>query len=113
MAAEYANRNIIFSVIKFPLVQTPMVAPTAEFKKSKLTTPHQAAMMFVDVVIDQNRMKLPATGKLLSLASFLSPNFMTQLYNYGYQIWPDDPEDFPEMNFDRTLLKYLIPHSPL
>lgn len=113
MAAEYANRNIIFSVIKFPLVQTPMVAPTAEFKKSKLTTPEQAAMMFVDAVIDQSRVKVPATGKLLSFASFLSPNFITQLYNYAFQVWPDDPEDFPEMGFDRALMKYILPHSPL
>lgn len=113
MAAEYANQNIIFSVIKFPLVQTPMVAPTTEFKKSKLTSPEQAAMMFIDAVIDQSRVKVPVTGKLLSFASFLSPNIMTQLYNYAFQVWPDDPEDFPEMSFDRVLLKYFMPHSPL
>tara|TARA_R110001592_G_scaffold61350_4_gene186951 strand:- start:7159 stop:9162 length:2004 start_codon:yes stop_codon:yes gene_type:complete len=113
MAAEFANKNIIFSVIKFPLVQTPMVAPTSEFKNSKLTSPEKAAMMFVDAVIDKSRVNIPATGKLLGLASFLSPNFITQLYSYGYQIWPDDPKDFPEMSFDRILMKYLIPHSPL
>lgn len=113
MAAEFANQNITFSVIKFPLVQTPMVAPTAEFKKSKLTSPEQAAMMFVDAVIDQSRVQVPATGKLLSFASFISPNIMTQLYNYAYQVWPDDPEDFPEMSFDRVLMKYFMPHSPL
>ena len=113
MAAEYANQNIAFSVIKFPLVQTPMVAPTAEFKKSKLTSPEQAAMMFVDAVIDQSRVKVPVTGKLLSFAAFLSPNIMTQLYSYAFQVWPDDPEDFPEMSFDRVLMKYFMPHSPL
>jgi short-subunit dehydrogenase len=113
MAAEFANQNIIFSVIKFPLVQTPMVAPTAEFKKSKLIAPEQAAMMFVDAVVDQSRLKVPMAGKLLSFASFLSPNIMTQLYSYGFQVWPDSPEEFPEMSFDRTLMKYFIPHSPL
>ncbi len=113
MAAELVNKKIFFSSIKFPLVQTPMVSPTSEFKKSKLTSPEEAAMMFVDTVIDQDRIKLPATGKLLSIASFLSPKFITHLYNYGFQIWPDDPEDFPEMGFDRVLMKYFIPHSPL
>lgn len=113
MAAEFTNQNMTFSIIKFPLVQTPMVAPTAEFKKSKLTSPEQAAMMFVDTVIDQSRMRVPVTGKLLSLASFLSPNIMTQLYNYAFQVWPDDPQDFPEMSFDRVLMKYFMPHSPL
>lgn len=113
MAAEFTNQNIAFSVIKFPLVQTPMVAPTAEFKKSKLTSPEQAAMMFVDAVVDQSRVKVPVTGKLLSFATFLSPNIMTQLYNYAFQVWPDDPEDFPEMSFDRVLMKYFMPHSPL
>jgi hypothetical protein len=38
---------------------------------------------------------------------------MTQLYSYGFQVWPDSPEEFPEMSFDRTLMKYFIPHSPL
>lgn len=113
MAAEFSHSEICFSSIKFPLVKTPMVAPTQEFKESKLTTPEQAAQMFLDVVLDKNRVKAPGTAKLLSWVSLISPNFMTQLYNYGYKAWPDEPEDFPEMSLDRMLLKYFLPHSPL
>lgn len=113
MAAEFANQNVIFSSIKFPLVQTPMVAPTAEFKQSKLTSPKQAANMFVDTIIDRSRIKVPFTGKLLSFASFVSPNFITQLYNYGFKVWPDHPQDYPEMGLDRAIMKYFLPHSPL
>ena len=113
MAAEFANHNIHFSSIKFPLVKTPMVAPTAAFKKAKLTSPEQAAKMFMDTVIDKNRHKMTATGSLLGFVAWVSPNFMTQLYNYGFQIWPDETTDFPEMAMDRMLMKYFIPYSPL
>ena len=113
MAAEFAHKDIVFSSIKFPLVKTAMVAPTKAFKSARLTSPEKAAMMFVDAVIDKSRVKVSSSGRLLSVATLLSPNLMTQLYNYGYQVWPDNPEDFPEMGLDRMLMKYFIPHSPL
>ena len=113
MAAEFAHKNILFSSIKFPLVKTDMVAPTKEFKAAKLTSPEEAAMMFIDAVIDQTRVKVSSSGRLLNVASLLSPNFITQLYSYGYKVWPDSPESFPEMSLDRMLIKYFIPHSPL
>jgi NAD(P)-dependent dehydrogenase (short-subunit alcohol dehydrogenase family) len=113
MAAELTNHNIQFSSIKFPLVKTPMVAPTSAFKNAKLTSPEQAANMFMDTVIDKTRHKLTATGALLGFVAWISPKFMTQLYNYGFQIWPDEPGDFPEMALDRMLMKYFIPNSPL
>jgi len=113
MAAEFANHNVHFSTIKFPLVKTPMVAPTAAFKKAKLTSPEKAAQIFMDTVIDKTRHKMTATGALLGFVAWVSPNFMTQLYNYGFQIWPDESTDFPEMSLDRMLMKYFIPNSPL
>lgn len=113
MAAELANHNIQFSSIKFPLVKTPMVAPTAAFKKARLTSPQEAAMMFLDTVIEKTRHKMTISGSLLGFIAWISPNFMTQLYNYGFQIWPDEPSDFPELELDRVLMKYFIPNSPL
>lgn len=113
IAAEYADRNIYATSIKFPLVKTDMVAPTREYKDAKLVSPDAAADMFIYAVIDRPRKQLTKLGIFLGSLSLYAPDLVTQVYNYLYQIWPDEKGEFPDMVMDRALLTGFIPHSPL
>jgi NAD(P)-dependent dehydrogenase (short-subunit alcohol dehydrogenase family) len=113
IAAEYADRDMVFTSIKFPLVKTQMVAPTAEYQKAPLVSPESAAQMFVDAVIDQPRNQLSGMGVFLGTMSLYAPDVVTKIYNYLYQVWPDAHDDFPGMAIDRALVTSVFPHSPL
>ena len=113
LAAEFSDRGINVTSIKFPLVKTKMVAPTKEYKDAELVSPDSAAQMFIDAVIDRPRKQLTGLGLFLGTLSLYAPELVTQIYNYLYQIWPDEKDDFPDMALDRALLTSLIPNSPL
>ncbi len=113
LAAEYANRGLAVTSIKFPLVKTGMVAPTKEYQGAELVSPESAAQMFIDAVIDQPRKQLTGMGVFLGSLSLYAPELVTQIYNYLYQIWPDEQGEFPEMGLDRALLTRIVPNSPL
>jgi NAD(P)-dependent dehydrogenase (short-subunit alcohol dehydrogenase family) len=113
IAAEYADRNICATSIKFPLVKTSMVAPTSEYKEAELVSPDAAADMFINAVIDRPRKQVTKLGVFLGSLSLYTPDLVTQIYNYLYQIWPDEKGEFPDMLMDRALLTGFIPHSPL
>ena len=113
LAAEFADKQISMTSVKFPLVKTDMISPTKEYEDAPAASPEFAAKLFVQAVTDRPRKKLTGTGKIMGALSLWAPAFMTQLYSYAYRIWPDSPEQYPEMSLDRTLIKQAIKHSPL
>lgn len=113
MAAEFADRNIHFTSIKYPMVKTEMLAPTGDYDNMPAATPEFAAQMFVDAVLNKPRKQMTGLGMMLGIINILSPKFITQVYNYAYKIWPDDKGGYPEMNVDRKLVKKVIPATPI
>lgn len=113
LAAEYADRHIYVTSIKFPLVKTPMITPTKAYRETPAESTEFAAQMFVDAVIDHPRVKLTPTGTLMGAVNLLSPLFMTNLYNLGYRVWPDRQGAYPELESKRKWIKRLIPKPPL
>ena len=113
MAAEFTDRNIYFTSIKFPMVKTGMLAPTKDYDDMPAATPEAAAQMFVDAVLDKSRKQMTGLGMAIGLVNLIKPNMMTQVYNYFYQIWPDAKEDYPEMKRDRKLVKKFVPATPI
>ncbi|MBW1892152.1 MAG: SDR family oxidoreductase [Deltaproteobacteria bacterium] len=113
LAAEYTDRNIHLTSIKFPLVKTEMLAPTNDYDDLPAASPEFAAQMFVDAVLNKPRKQMTGTGVMIGISNILTPKVMTQLYNYAYKIWPDDKGDFPEMDLDRSIIKKLIPATPI
>jgi len=111
-AAEYANRNIFLTSIKYPLVKTAMIAPTSDYDDAPAASPEFAAQMFVDAVVDKPRKQIPGVGMVMGAVTLFAPSLITQLYNYGFQIWPDDKNDFPEMAIDRALVTSVISKPP-
>ncbi|MBW1641521.1 MAG: SDR family oxidoreductase [Deltaproteobacteria bacterium] len=113
MAAEFTDRNIYFTSIKFPLVKTEMLAPTKDYDDMPATTPKEAAQMFVDAVLNKPRKQVTGMGMIMGITDLFAPNIMTQLFNYAYKIWPDENEDYPEMEQDRKVVKKMIPVTPI
>ncbi len=113
LVAEYADRNIITTAIKFPLVKTPMIAPTKAYADAPAASPESAARMFVKAVVQKPRRVVTGTGKTMGFLTLFAPEVMTHLYNYGYRIWPDSDKDYPEMGRDRRLVSKVIKQSPL
>ncbi len=113
LAAEFTDRNIYFTSIKFPMVRTGMLAPTNDFKDMPAASPEFAAQMFVDAVLKKPRKQMTGLGVTVGIANLLTPNMMTQVYNYFYKIWPDEKEDYPEMKLDRKIVKKVIPTTPI
>ncbi len=113
MAAEYADRNIHFTSIKYPMVKTGMLASTSDYDDMPAATPKFAAQMFVDAVLNKPSKQMTGTGLMIGISNLLTPKVMTQLYNYAYKIWPDEQGDFPEMEQDRSIMKKLIPSTPI
>ncbi len=113
LAAEYTDRNIHFTSIKFPMVKTEMLAPTGDYDDMPAASPEFAAQMFVDAVLNKSRKQITATGYMIGIANIFTPKVITQLYNYAYKMWPDEKGDFPEMDLDRSVMKKLIPTTPI
>ncbi len=113
LAAEFADRNIVATSVKFPLVKTEMISPTKEYEDAPAASPEFAANLFVQAVQNKPRKQITGTGKIMGALSLWAPSFMTQLYNYAYRIWPDESDQYPEMGLDRMIVKQTIKHSPL
>jgi NAD(P)-dependent dehydrogenase (short-subunit alcohol dehydrogenase family) len=113
MAAELTDHHIHVTSIKYPMVKTGMLAPTSDYDDLSAASPEFAAQMFVDAVLHRPRKKLTGTGVIIGITNLLTPNVITQLYNYAYKIWPDEKGAFPEMDLDRSIVKKLIPATPI
>jgi NAD(P)-dependent dehydrogenase (short-subunit alcohol dehydrogenase family) len=59
-AAEYYERGVHFTAVNFPLVRTPMIAPTKIYDQAQVLTPEQAAGMIAEAIV--NRPTRVATG---------------------------------------------------
>jgi len=113
LAAEYADKNIHVTSLKFPLVKTGMLAPTKDYDDIPLASPEFAAQMFVDSVLGKLRKKMTGLGVAMGATNLFTPKVLTQVYNYIYRVWPDEEGDYPEMKPDRSIVKKLMPNTPI
>ena len=113
LAAEYADKNIHVTSLKFPLVKTGMLAPTKDYDDIPLASPEFAAQMFVDSVLNKLRKKMTGLGVAMGATNLFTPKVLTQVYNYIYRVWADEEGDYPEMKRDRSIVKKLFPNTPI
>ena len=113
LAAEYLNHNIHVTSIKFPLVKTGMIAPTKDYDDVDVASPEFAATLFLEAVLNKPRKQILTQGVWMGLANLFTPKIMTHVYNFGYRIWPDERGQHMDLSLDRSLIKKIIPRSPL
>ncbi len=88
-AAEYADRDVCFSVINMPLVRTPMVAPTKIYDRLHLLRPDQAADMVCNAIIHRPARITTGLGTLAQLVEALLPGFSTAFMSENFKMFPE------------------------
>ena len=73
LAAEMADRGVAITRVRFPLVRTPMSAPTAIYKKVPAMTPEQAAQWIVRAVEKRPAVIGRPGGTLMEIGGALLP----------------------------------------
>ena len=94
-ANEYAHTNLRFSSINYPLVRTPMIAPTKIYDYLPVMSPDTAVNWLLDVIITQNKRKLGIFGKGALAMYYLLPKTSESIVNLSYQsLFETPPADY-------------------
>ena len=90
-ANEFAHTNVRFSTINYPLVRTPMIAPTKIYDYMPVMSPETAVKWMLDVIITQNKRKLGVMGKGALLMYYILPKTSETIVNASYQVVYEAP----------------------
>lgn len=94
-AIEFLHEGIHFSLANFPLVRTPMIAPTRSYRKLPVMSPEAAADWICELIITRARRKISATGLLTTGIANLLPRTSNLLLNLAYQLTAESPQQSP------------------
>lgn len=78
IAAELRNDGIRVTVINYPLVRTPMTAPTAIYRRMPMMDVDSAADWMVDAVLHRPARVSDLRGRAFAVATALAPGAMTR-----------------------------------
>ena len=112
-AAEFFGRGIRFTIVNFPLVRTPMIAPTKLYDHASALTPEQAAGMIAEAIINRKARQATRLGMLGQMTQILSPRLQTVIMNLLYQVFPDSAHKEGEEHAERELTPEQIAFSQL
>lgn len=90
-----AHTRLRFSSINYPLVRTPMIAPTKIYNYLPVMSPDTAESWLLDVIITLNKRKLGIFGKGALAMYYLLPKTSKSIVNLGYQsLFEAPPADY-------------------
>ena len=90
-ANEYAHTKVRFSSLNYPLVRTPMIAPTKIYKYMPVMSPETAVNWMLDMIITQDKRKLGVFGKGALAMYYLLPKTSESIVNLSYQSLYEEP----------------------
>jgi short-subunit dehydrogenase len=70
---EVLDDGVVFTNVHMPLVRTPMIAPTALYRRMPALTVDQAASVVCDAVVSRSRRVTPLAAGMVSWAEAISP----------------------------------------
>ncbi|MEU4435100.1 SDR family NAD(P)-dependent oxidoreductase [Nocardia rhamnosiphila] len=73
LAAEVADHRINVTAVHFPLVRTPMIAPTARYRAQPALTPEQAAEWMITAIRARPRQLQPRYVPMIRAVGAISP----------------------------------------
>lgn len=88
-AAEWSDRNVTFTTINMPLVQTPMIAPTKIYDSVPTLTPDEAADLVAQAIIQRPKRIATRLGTFAQVLHALAPKAGEIIMNTGYRMFPD------------------------
>ncbi|MDX1692484.1 MAG: SDR family NAD(P)-dependent oxidoreductase [Ketobacteraceae bacterium] len=90
-ANELAHTGVTVSTINYPLVRTPMIAPTKIYKYTPAMSPEKAVDWMLDMIITRNKRKVGPMG-LGALAMYYAlPKTSESIVNFMYQMVYEAP----------------------
>ena len=90
-ANEFAHTGVRFSTINYPLVRTPMIAPTKIYDYMPVMSPETAVKWMLDVIITRNKRKLGLLGKGALAMYYVFPKTSESIVNASYQVVHEAP----------------------
>jgi short-subunit dehydrogenase len=108
LAAEFRHEGLRVCSVYLPLVRTEMMAPTAEYaKRSDVWTPHRAARLMLDAIIDRKRRAITPAGRWFAFSNLFRPRSTTKILNILQRTFPPrgTPSRYPRLRrvLDKTL----------
>lgn len=93
-ANELAHTNITVSTINYPLVRTPMIAPSKVYRYMpwKLS-PRTAMRWMMDIVITRNKRKIDVAGIFGLFMYYVLPRTTENFMNFTYQLIHETPPE--------------------
>jgi NAD(P)-dependent dehydrogenase (short-subunit alcohol dehydrogenase family) len=76
---EWSDRGVKSTTLYYPLVKTPMIAPTKEFNQLPAMTPHEAAEWMITAARRRPVRIAPRMSLLSQALDIVSPDFFTTL----------------------------------
>ena len=77
--SEVAADGVLFTVIRMPLVRTPMIAPTKAYSRVPALTPDEAARSIGDAIVRRPRRLRPVFSQLVDATEAVSPTYMDRV----------------------------------
>lgn len=93
--AEYADRNVSFTTINMPLVDTPMSAPTELYQAIPTLSAAQAADLIAKAVVKRPKRIATRLGIVGATLHALSPTIAESCMNMLYRLFPESGEIQP------------------
>ncbi|GLP95890.1 SDR family oxidoreductase [Paraferrimonas sedimenticola] len=91
-ASEYSDRNIRFTTINMPLVDTPMIAPTKLYDSVPLMSVDEAAEMVIEGVLKQPKRIATRLGIFGAVLHAIAPKLSEIIMNTAYRMFPDSEQ---------------------
>jgi NAD(P)-dependent dehydrogenase (short-subunit alcohol dehydrogenase family) len=89
-APETAHDGVSWSTVYMPLVATPMIKPTAIYRRMPALTPAQGSQLIQEALVDRPRFVSTPIGRLGGLLYQLTPSAVEALFNLGFRLVPDE-----------------------
>jgi short-subunit dehydrogenase len=90
-ANEFAHTGVTVSTINYPLVRTPMIAPTKIYDYTPAMSPEKAVDWMLDIIITRNKRKVGPMGLAALSMYYLLPKTAESIVNASYQVVHEAP----------------------
>ena len=90
-ANELAHTGVTVSTINYPLVRTPMIAPTKIYDYTPAMSPEKAVDWMLDIIITRNKRKVGPLGLGALAMYYMLPKTSETIVNASYQVVYEAP----------------------
>lgn len=89
VGAEVCEQGVQFTIVNFPLVRTPMIAPTKLYENLPTISPEEATEMIAEAIIHRPVRVATRLGIFAQILHMIAPKVSQVIMNTGYQMFPD------------------------